>query len=291
MSLRMTLRTNWIIVVAIALTSALPASAVTISYVGTEPGVGPEYVTQNWSNSSVPKAYATGTSNTYGKNGYWQLRPIGYPPSSTIYTPAASGNDLGTSAGSFPTLWSGSLPAFMSSITGGAGDYVNFNSYPIYRGPDGSALYTQGGLSVPVNQGPYNTPSGANTGYFGLSLDFILNFSGTVRVGIAVDSVADGTYAPNYVGIYSNSTGTIFSSALTRDGVPDMAVFDIANPAGETFTVAQWQLAGTQSASAMSLVTFDTIVVPEPSTVALVVVGGLTGGLFLRRRAGRRAEA
>ena len=278
---------RWIVAVStiVALAAiAAPGHAVTIAYVGTEPGVGPNYVTQNWSNSAVPKAYATGTSNTYGKNGYWQLRPIAYPPSSTIYTPAASGNDLGTSAGSFPTLWSGTLPSFMSSITGGAGDYVNFNAYSIYRGPDGSALYTQGGLSVPVNQGPFNTPSGANSGYFGLTTDFVLNFSGTVRVGIAVDSVADGTYAPNYVGIYSNSTGTIFSSALTRDGIPDMAVFDIVNPAGETFTVAQWQLAGTQSASAMSLVTFDTIVVPEPSSVALVAAGGATVVAFLRRR-------
>ncbi|RLS84265.1 MAG: PEP-CTERM sorting domain-containing protein [Planctomycetota bacterium] len=269
---------------AFAVAASTPCHAVTISYVGTEPGVGPNFATQNWSNSAVPKAYATGTSNTYGKNGYWQIRPIPYAPSSTIYSAAAAANDLGTSAGSFPTLWSGTLPAFMSSITGGAGDFVNFNSYAIYRGPDGSALYTQGGLSVPVNQGPYNTPSGANTGYFGLSADMVLNFSGTVRVGIAVDSVADGTYAPNYVSIYSNSTGTVYSSVLTRDGTPDMAVFDIVNPAGETFSVAQWQLAGTQSASAMSLVTFDTIVVPEPSSVALIAIGGVAVAAGLRRR-------
>lgn len=275
---------------AMALAVSTPGSAVTIAYVGTEPGTGPNFATQNWSNPAVPKSFATGTSNTYGKNGYWQIRPIPYPPSSTIYTPAASGNNLGTSGTSFPTLWSGSLPAFMSSITGGAGDYVNFNSYAIYRGPDGSALYTQGGLSVPVNQGPFNTPSGANSGYFGLTADFVLNFSGTVRVGIAVDSVADGTYAPNYVGIYSNSTGTVFSTALTRDGTPDMAVFDIVNPAGETFTVAQWQLAGTQSASAMSLVTFDTIVVPEPSSVALIAVGGVAVAACLKRRRKQAAD-
>jgi hypothetical protein len=273
-----------LLVTAFALAASAPCHAVTIAYVGTEPGVGPNYVTQNWSNSAVPKAYATGTSNTYGKNGYWQIRPIPYPPSSTIFTGVGSGNDLGTSAGSFPTLWSGTLPAFMSSITGGAGDFVNFNSYAIYRGPDGSALYTQGGLSVPVNQGPFNTPSGANTGYFGLSATMVLTFSGTVRVGIAVDSVADGTYAPNYVSIYSNSTGTVYSSVLTRDGTPDMAVFDIGNPAGETFSVAQWQLAGTQSASAFSLVTVDVIPVPEPSTVALVAMGGVSVATYLRRR-------
>jgi hypothetical protein len=279
-----------LLITAFALAASAPCHAVTIAYVGTEPGVGPNFATQNWSNSAVPKSYATGTSNTYGKNGYWQIRPIPYPPSSTIFTGVGSGNDLGTSAGSFPTLWSGTLPAFMSSITGGAGDFVNFNSYAIYRGPDGSALYTQGGLSVPVNQGPFNTPSGANTGYFGLSATMVLTFSGTVRVGIAVDSVADGTYAPNYVSIYSNSTGTVYSSVLTRDGTPDMAVFDIGNPAGETFSVAQWQLAGTQSASAFSLVTVDVIPVPEPSTVALVAMGGVSVATYLRRRRRKSGE-
>lgn len=265
------------------------SQAVSITYVGTEPGTaGSGYATPNWSNPSVAKLYATGTSNEYGKDGYWQIRPIPYPPSSTIYTGVGNGNDLGTSALTFPTLWSGTLPSFLGSMTGGAGDYVNFGSYAIYKGPDGSSLYTQGALSVPVNQGPFNTPSGSNNGYYGATLNFSLNYSGTVRVGFAVDSVGDGTYAPNYVGIYSNSTGTVFSSALTRDGTPDMAVFDIVNPAGEAFTVAQWQLLGTNSASAMSLVTFDLmpVVVPEPSTLALLGVGGVAIAcrIFRRRR-------
>jgi len=267
-----------------SLGGASPSHAVTINYVGTEPGdAGSGFATANWSNPGVAKLYATGTSNTYGKNGYWQIRPIPYPSGTNeIYAGVGNGNDLGTSATLFPTL-SGTA-AVVSSLQGFAGDYVNYPNYAIYRGPDGSAFYVQGALSVPVNQGPYNTPSGENTGYFGATLSFTLSYSGTVRVGFAVDSVGDGTYAPNYVGIYSNATGTVFSSSLTRDGTPDMAVFDIVNPAGESFTVAQWQLAGTQSASAMSLVTFDVIAVPEPSALALVTAAGFALAYHARRR-------
>jgi len=271
--------------VASALVMASPGYAVTIAYVGTEPGGAPSgFATANWSNSAVAKLYATGTSNTYGKNGYWQIRPIPDPASSNVSEAASSGNNLGTSAGSFPTLWPGTSPDFVSSITGGAGTFVNFGGYALYRGPDGSTLYRQGALSVSVNQGPFNTPSGSGNGYFGETLSFTLNYAGTVRVGLAVDSVGSGTFAPDYVGIYSPTTGTVYSSLLTRDGTPDMAVFDIVNPTGQSFTVAQWQLAGTNNVSAMSLVTFDVIPVPEPSGFTILAAAGVVGGLFVRRR-------
>ncbi len=266
---------------AFAFAVSTPCHAVTISYVGTEPGNAPNFVTQNWSNSAVPKSYATGTSNTYGKNGYWQIRPS---VNQDISSAVGGSNDLGTSASPNPTLWAGSNPSFMSSIQGFAGTFVNFGGYADYRGPDGSSLYRQGALSVPVNQGPYNTPSGTNNGWFGETLNFALNLTGTVRVGFAVDSVGSATYAPDYITIYTPSTGSVYSSLLARNGSADMAIFDIVNPAGETFTVAQWQLNGTQSVSAMSLVTFDTIVVPEPSSVALIAVGGVAVAAGLRRR-------
>ncbi len=267
---------------AFAFAASTPCHAVTIAYVGTEPGVGPDYVTQNWSNSAVPKSYATGTSNTYGKDGYWQIRPS---LNQDIYSAVGGSNDLGTSASPNPTLWAGSNPSFMSSIQGFAGNFVNFGGYALYRVPDGSSLIRQGALSVPVDQGPYNTPSGAGTGSFGNTLTFALNLSGTVRVGFAVDSVGTGIYAPDYITIFSPSTGSVYSSLLTRDGVPDMAIFDIVNPAGETFSVAQWQLGSPSgNPSAMSLVTFDTIVVPEPSSVALIAIGGVAVAAGLRRR-------
>jgi hypothetical protein len=279
---------SWILTAFIATAFGLASQglAVTINYVGTEPGDSASgFATANWSNSAIAKLYATGTSNTYGKNGYWQITPIPNPASTTISTSVGAGNDLGVSVGSFPTLTSGT-PSFINSISGAAGSLVNFGGYALYRGPDGSALYRQGALSVSVGSGPFNTPSGANTGYFGETLSFSLTYSGTVRVGFAVDSVGSASFAPDYVGIFSSATGTVFSSVLTRNGTPDMAVFDIVNPAGQTFTVAQWQLAGTQSVSAMSLVTFDVIPLPEPSAIVLVAIGGLACAITsMRRRA------
>jgi hypothetical protein len=260
-----------------------PCHAVTISYVGTEPGgAGSGYVTENWSNPAVPKSFATGTSNTYGKNGYWQIRPT---TGEQFADGVGGSNDLGTSYDPFPTFWTGSNPSFISSINGFAGTFVNFAGYSVYRGPNGVALYQQGALSVPVNQGPYNSPSGANSGSFGDTLTFTLTYSGTVRVGFAVDSVGGGTYAPDYITVYTGETGSTFSTQLTRDGVPDMAVFDIVNPSGQTFSVAQWQLGNpVGNVSAMSLVTFDVIPVPEPSAFALLAVAGIAGRLCHRRR-------
>lgn len=281
---------SWILTAFFIATAFGPASqglAVSINYVGTEPGdEASGFATQNWSNSAVAKLYATGTSNTYGKNGYWQIRPT---TGAGIFEAVAAGNDLGTSAGSFPTLWTGSNPSFISSIQGAGGTYVNFGGYPVFRGPDGSALYQQGGLSVPVAEGPYGTP-GVPT-YAGQTLSFTLTYSGTVRVGFAVDTAGTGVYAPNYVGIYSPTLtpNTTLSSALTRDAIADFAVFDIVNPTGQTFFVAQWQTVGTQSVSVMSLVTFDLIpaAVPEPSTVVLFAAGGLAIAVKAMRR--RRA--
>jgi len=256
------------------------AKSATIAYVGTEIGsAGNGYLVQNWSNASVAKNYDIDGNNKYGSAGYYQIRPTLNSSPTDVYQGVGSGNDLGVSAGTNPTL--NLVPAFLSSMTGGAGTYVNFAGYALFRGPDGSTLYRQGGLSVPVGapNGPYTTPSGTNNGYFGHAFSFTVGTATSFRIGITVDSVGTGSYAPDYVSIYSSSTATVYSSLLTRDGNSDMAIFDITATPGESFTAAVWQLSGTQSVAPIGLVTFD--VIPEPRAALL---GGL--GLFalLRRR-------
>ena len=254
------------------LTAAILAIANTsqsaVSYVGTETGsAGNGYSVQNWSNASVPKMYDV-DGEVYGSSGYIQIRPMPWDPgSANIGEATGSGNLLGTNAGSNPSL--SLMPSFVNSFSGGAGTFVNYGGYNIFRGPDGSLLYRQGALSVPVGNGPYDTPAGSNNGYFGEAFSFTINAPTTFRFGLTVDTAVNGLYAPDYVGVYSARTGTVLSTQLTRDGNPDMAVFEIDALVNETFTVSVWQLAGTQSIAPFSLATFDAVI-PEPSSSSLM---------------------
>ena len=255
------------------------ASAATVTYVGLETGsAGNGYSVQNWSNAGVTKVYDIGGSEVYGSSGYVQIRP----GPTDVYQGFGDGNNLGVGAATNPTLLS--RPSFISSVTGGAGDFVNFGAYSTYRGPDGSSLYRQGALSVAANNGPY-TPDNNPASYFGIAMHFTVNAGSYFRFGLAVDSVGSGTYAPDYVSLYSSSTGTKISSLLTRDGSADMAFFDIdtrGDALSTNFDVALWQKSGTQSAAALSLATFDAI--PEPSTALLALVGMGCLAIHSRRR-------
>ena len=255
------------------------ASAATVTYVGAETGsAGNGYSVQNWSNAGVTKVYDIGGSEVYGSSGYVQIRP----GPTDVYEGIGDNNNLGVGAATNPTLLS--RPSFISSVTGGAGDFVNFGAYSTYRGPDGSSLYRQGALSVAANNGPY-TPDNNPASYFGIAMHFTVNAGSYFRFGLAVDSVGSGTYAPDYVSLYSSSTGTKISSLLTRDGSADMAFFDIdtrGDALSTNFDVALWQKSGTQSAAALSLATFDAI--PEPSTALLALVGMGCLAIHSRRR-------
>jgi hypothetical protein len=85
-------------------------------------------------------------------------------------------------------------------------------------------------------------------------MSFTLSSSVKFRLGVAIDSVGSGEYAPNYVSISG-----VFSEPLTRDGNSDMVFFDIEGSSGESFDVALWQNSETQSVAVLSLVTFDEI--------------------------------
>ena len=256
------------------------ASAATVVYVGSETGLpGNDYSVQNWSNPGVAKAWnVSASSEVYGSSGYIQIRPTSDTSPTNLSESAASGNNFGVGASTNPSLLS--KPSFIESQTGGAGTFVNFGGYSTYRGPDGSSLVRQGALSVTVNNGPFDSPAGLNASKFGIAMSFTLDAAAHFRLGLAVDSVGGGTYAPNYISI-----SNVFSTAINRDGNADMIFFDIQGLKGDRFDVAFWQNIGDPAgvgSAPLSLVTYDAI--PEPSTALLALVGMGCLAIHSRRR-------
>ena len=245
-----------------------------VTYVGTQTSTGVNnYAVHHWSRTSVSKQYDFDEDNKYGSAGYYQLRPMptGSGPTN-ISEPVAIVNSLGTDSLSYATLFS--KPSFISSLSGKAGTFVNFNGYSNFVDPTDATTYQQGALSVtlPNSNGPYDTPSGPNTGYFGEIFQFTVSTPTVFRIGITVDSLGGG-YAPDYVGIYNNITGTKHSTQLTRDAQPDMAIFEINALAGESYTVALWRVSGNPDGlAAFSLITFDEK--PSDTTPPVVELNG-----------------
>lgn len=247
-----------------------------VQFVGTEVGIqANSYPVQNWSDPNSPKAFNTGSSEVYGTAGYCQIRPMPWDPgASNISSPAPAGNDLGVTEQPDPSLYL--PPVFLGSLSGGAGTFVNYQGYQPYLAPDGTSVVRQGALSVPVNQGPYNSPAGDNASRVGVVAQFTVATAASFRLGIAVDSVGTGSYAPNYISVFSTATGTVFSTALIRDGTPEMAFFDLTAQAGDTFIVGLWQNDGTQSVAALSLLTVDPL-----SSAMPVLSYSAEGGSFI----------
>jgi hypothetical protein len=204
-----------------------------------------------WSDPSIPKLFSIGGSNRYGTAGYFQI----CPGSTTVFQAVGTQNDLGAT---LPVSYrSNVLPPSNIDVFGGGGTFVNFPGYPSFKAPDGSALVRSGALSVSVSSGPFNSPSGSNASYYGIALEMTFKNAGKWRVGVAVDTVATGQYAPDYVAAFAYPTNTIFSTLLSRNGIPKLVLFDIEAAAGAYTNISMWQNSGTNSVSAFSLLTFD----------------------------------
>lgn len=194
------------------LASGAASEAASVTSVGTEAG-GDPFPVANWSNAGVAKVFDIGGTDLYGTAGYYQLLPnigVGFSEG------AGPGNELGITlstnplpAGQQATQYS--QPAFTGSMVGGAGNFVNFPGYSIYRGPDGASLYQQGALSLTLtNTG--TSPGGS--GAWDNAFTFTLTAEASFRIGIAVDSVGDGNYAPDYISVYNVSNATNTFSGL-----------------------------------------------------------------------------
>jgi hypothetical protein len=228
------------------------AVTTSITFVGNETS-GP---TQNWSLSSVAKAYSLNDSNKYGTTGYVLIRPVSpfaAGPGVEVQEAAAAGNNLGISSSPYQSRFR--IPDFITAVAGKAGTFVNYDGYPAIRNVNGLSDLRCGSISFPINEGPFVTPIGGAyaSGCISLTARTECNF----RLGVASDTVADGNYAPDLISVLNNGGSTVYSSALTRDGSPNMCFFDITANAGDVFTIGLWQLSATASVATVSLLTVD----------------------------------
>lgn len=233
---------------------SLRPSVSPIAYLGREnETLNGGYAVTNWSKSSVTKKFVA--NNRYGTSGFYQFR-VG---DSDIYEAVGNGNNLGISASSQPTLFS--HPSF-ATVVGFAGTFVNFGGYPAFTAPDGLFPYRTGALSIPINQGPYNSPSGTNSSYVGPAFSITMTENADFLLGIAVDTAADNAYAPRYVSVFTPSVGTIFSTPIPTGGassIPRLPVFSIKGKTGDQFIAGLWQDNGVNNVAPFSLITFDRI--------------------------------
>jgi hypothetical protein len=242
--------------------------------VGVEGGASPTFKAQNWSNPGVAKTYSVNGSNVYGSAGYYVLAPT-LDPAAT-FTAVTVGNlnngPLGGPALQTPSVKPTFLNAEVQSV---GGNWVNFADYAIITRPDPSAVYRVGGISMAT------TVTGGSYGSFTDCAYFTVAAGANFRFGIMTD--ATGAFGARAISIYeAYSGGVTYSAALTQDGVPDLALFDINNTSGAAaqYNVAL-HLAAPAGVATYSMLTFDAI--PEPSTWALLAFS-LCTVVFLRRR-------
>ena len=91
-------------------------------------------------------------------------------------------------------------------------------------------------------------------------LSFTLAADTKFRLGIMVDAFGNAESALDYISVYENtSQKTVWNSEpLTRDGLPDLVLFDIDGKAGASYAVALHRKAPADGARAgFSLITFD----------------------------------
>jgi hypothetical protein len=166
-------------------------------------------------------------------------------------------------------------PDFLDGIPlGAAGDFSNNTNYPDFTDVLGNSQLRQGALRIASREEFELEPApGGIDGIRYNAFSFSLKEAAAFRLGVAVDGLADGDFSVDFVSVTHVGSGEVFSTSLTRDGVPDMVFFDIQGNQNDEFVVSLWEaneaLTGARVAS-FSLITFDKL--PDP-TLSYVLNG------------------
>jgi hypothetical protein len=167
----------------------------------------------------------------------------------------------------------GTLSGLSTSVYNGGAGYV-FVDDP---------LTTPGGAPTTVESGTWN-PSGTDTNIARLTLNRDLVTGETIRIGLMVDNLDATAWNPASIRVGDSSggdSGQITLADPTENQVPDWYYFDITGLSNGA-TVDFYSTQGINGGATLGAISLDSSVVPEPSTTALLGLGGLA--LILRRR-------
>ena len=160
-----------------------------------------------------------------------------------------------------------SLPAYVTALDGStsvsSGGWANYDGVTV-----GGNTYNTGGI---------NNPSAAGTEIASFTFQLTGSVPASITLGLLTDNSDNIAWASSNVRI--EGPGITANQSPTLDGASDLVKFNIeGGVAGETYTVY-----GTSngSGSLFGAATFDSTSIPEPSSIGLLILGGLAG---LRRR-------
>lgn len=220
-----------------------------VVFVGVESGLSPEFRAQRWSLATEPKEHAV-ANDFFGGSGYYCLAPDQDVPVEPV-----TASDITA----FGTILR--KPDFITAHPVAAnGNWVNFPGYALVTRPatcePGDAVRI-GGISTTV--GATINGAGVETRFVDV-FSFQLSANTQFRLGVMVDAFDGGVYAPDYISVYDNASQTaVFTSQpLTRDGIPDLVLFDIDGTEGTSYTMALHRQTPAEDAIVgFSMVTFD----------------------------------
>jgi hypothetical protein len=230
----------------IALASASAASASGITFVGVESGAAPDFKAQRWSLRTQPKELAV-KNDIHGGSGHYVLAP-GVDVHHPEVDPARI-DSFGT-----VILKPDFLKAHPRPV---AGKWVNANGYALVTKPfaaNQADAFRIGSISVRVDASPDAEMLTSEAFSFELATD------AEFRLGIMVDALDSGDYAPDFVSVSLDGSDdfSINAPELTRDRSPDLVLFDIKGKAGESYTISlHRKQSDTEVVMGFSLITFD----------------------------------
>jgi hypothetical protein len=251
------------VIVGVLLT-LLPSSYGDIIFSGSiADNPGSDFEVGRWSRASTIKTFDIDGDNIYGTDGYILMN--------TSNDPAQVGPLVSSTA---------STPSYLSGIS---------YSGPVANGRSGSHSNAAAIL-------PPGDPGGANLnlGYAGIDVDtggeithqelfsYTLNrdmtTGETIRLGVIADSLADARVGVTSLSIVSGSDFAHATIVPNGDNaLLDMYFFDISGLSnGDDIEIWGGKTVGGNGAftwAAISGVTFDSVVIPEPSSLALLFIG------------------